>query len=237
MRNIVKILLLIIILFLTDAYSQQFDIRRNSFYLPGETEEWRFRHLMGVAAIKIPEEIIEDETSLRAPLLYYRINLGLPANFLFKSSVETNIITFHFEGGLGWNFLLDKLSFSPEVKASYWTGRLKQYGFDSRMSGVDVTTGLSGGYSFGKYSITLKSELFYQISNTIKAGDVTVSRDPQKFNGYANGIYIEQPLWKDNVIVVGFRYVLVELYYPVWVAFSTFKRRFHVTEATVGLIL
>jgi hypothetical protein len=229
----------LIVLFLLSgySYSQQFDIRKYSYYLPGTLEYGQLSHLLGLSAIKMPEDIIEDETFLRSPLLFYKLKLGLPYNFKFLASVESNIITFHFEGGLGWHFLLDKFSFAPEIRSSYWTGRLKLHGFDSRMTGVDVTPGFSAGYTFRKFSITLKAELLYQISNTIRAGEITVSRDPQKFNGYSAGIFVEQPLWGNHVLVIGFRSIHVQLYYPIWVAFSTFERKFHVTEASMGLIL
>jgi hypothetical protein len=231
------LLLLITLLVCKDIYPQEFDIRKHSFFLPGEMNPGKLTHLMGVAAIKMPEEIIEDETFLRVPLFFYRIKAGLPKNFSATASAESNVITLHLEGGIGWNFLLDKFSFAPEVRSSYWIGRLKQHGFDSGMSGFNVTPAFAAGCSFRKFSITLTGELFYQISNTVKNGELVISRDPKRFNGYSAGIFIEQPLWKNNVIVIGFKSLLIELYYPVWVAFSTFKRPFHVTEASVGLIL
>jgi hypothetical protein len=234
---IICVLFLIISSAGSDIFSQQFDIRKHSFFLPGEVTPGKITHLVGLAAIKMPEEIIEDETFLRMPLAFYKVKIGMPGNFSLKAAVESNIITYHFEGGVGWNLLLDNFSFYPELRSSFWTGRLEQYGFDSGMRGFDLTPALSTGYSFRKFSVTLTTELLYQISNTIRSGDIVVSREPRRFNGYSAGIFVEQPLWKNNIVVIGFKSQLIELYYPVWVAFSTFKRRFHVTEASVGLVL
>jgi hypothetical protein len=221
----------------TTVSSQQFNIRNNSYFLPRELTPGKFTHLMGLAALKMPEDIIEDETFLRTPIFYYKVRMGLPQNLNLLASFESNIITLHFETGIGWNLILNNFSTSTELKASYWTGRLKQFGFDSGMSGFEVIPGLSAGYSFTKFSITLKTELLYIISNVLKTGDIVVSRDPRKLNGYSAGLFVEQPLWNNNVVVIGFKSIMIELYYPIWVAFSTFKRRFHVTEASVGLVL
>jgi hypothetical protein len=219
------------------TYAQEFDIRKNSFFLPSSENTGKIFHLIGMSAAKLPEEIVESEELFRAPLFFYEIKVNLLADLSSSVSIESNIITFNFSGALGWNYQLGNFSFAPGVNLSYWFGRLKRQGFESQMSGFNLDPSLSAGYSFRKFSITIVSEALYRLSSSIKNGDITVNKVLGRFNGYSIGIFIEQPFWKDNVVVVGFRSLFLELYYPVWVAFSTFKHRFHVSEAVVGLVL
>ena len=48
---------------------------------------------------------------------------------------------------------------------------------------------------------------------------------------------LEQPLWKDNFLVLGIRSTFLKYYYPLWAAFSTFDRTYFIPEATITFIL
>jgi hypothetical protein len=236
-KNILKFQVILCLIFLTDSSAQQLNITNNSWFYPTESETWTTDHLIILSLAKLPEEIIENKEIFKAPLFSYKARLGLPLNFHLSGGIESNIITYHFEAGLRWNYILNDLSFSPGFYISYWLGRLKQEGFDSKITGTNFYPGLNIGYSFKKFTVTIAGELLYQVNTSKKNGDVTVSRELRKYNGTSIGVYVEQPLWKENYLIIGFRSLFLKLYYPSWAAFNAFDRRLHITEAMVGLIL
>ena len=85
--------------------------------------------------------------------------------------------------------------------------------------------------------ISIKSEVIIQTSRSDKSDDVKVKSDFNTFSGITFGLYIEQPLWKDNYILLGLKMNYTKFYYPIWAAFPTFNRYFYIPEFTLGFNL
>ena len=228
---------LLIFYFYPVTPAQKFDIKDYSFFLPHSFKNKKSFHLAGLAAAKLPEEIIETEEVFRTPLFFYKIKYGLFENASAEAGLETNIITYHFSAGFHYNIEFDNWGLSAGGSIAYWFGRLKTTNFDAKAIGINFYPGITIGRSFKKFSVSLKSELIYFLTSTTYNGDLEASDNYDTYSGYSLGLYVEQPLWKDNVIVIGFRSVWVKFYYPVWAAFPTFDSRLYISEATVGLIL
>ena len=94
------------------------------------------------------------------------------------------------------------------------------FGFQSKIRGWISYPNLTLGYNFEKFAISMKGELIILTHLTEKQDDVEISSDRNSFAGTAVGIYIEQPLWKDNYIVFGLRVNYTKFYYPTWAAFA-----------------
>jgi hypothetical protein len=191
---------------------------------------------LGLAMAKLPEDVVETDDVFRAPLFSYRIKYGLPENFLAEGSVETNIVTFNFMLGPKWNYQLDNLGFSLGTDFSYYFGKLEQFGFDTKFNGWAMYPNISAGYQFEKFALSVKSELVFNLAETSKNGESEIENDLDFFNGWTLGIYLEQPFWSDNYVVLGVRSTFLKFYYPMWAAFSTFDRTFYIPEATFTFI-
>jgi hypothetical protein len=216
-------------------YCQKENIRKNSFYYPHTLETNNTIHSIGLLAAKLPEDVIETDDVFRAPLISYKIKYGLPFSFLAESSIETNIITFHFSLGAKWSYEFKNFSASVGGDCAYWFGALDQYGFDTKIEGVHIYPNISIGYVFENFSFSVKSELLYILTQSTRTGDVLTENSFDKFSGYSFGVFIEQPLWKNNFIVLGFKSNFTKFYYPMWAGFSTFDRYFYIPEFVCSL--
>lgn len=204
---------------------------------PHRWELGKSLNLTGLSAAKLPEILVETNDIIRTPLFFYRFKYGLIENFNVSAGFETNIITYHLSAGLNWNYQFEDFAVGLGSDIAIWVGTLKQEGFDTRMIGLNLYPNIVLGYAFEKFSVNIKSEVILLLNNSIKNGSIEIKNKYANFSGYAFGIYVEQPLWKDNMIMLGFRGVFVKLYYPTWVAFSTFDKRLYITEAVAGLVL
>jgi hypothetical protein len=212
-----------------DLYSQS-TIRENSFFYPHSLNNNEIIQTAGLASAKLPEDVVETDDVFRAPLFSYRIKYGLPVNTLAEGSFETNFITFHFAAGGKWNHEFGKFSLSAGSDIAFWFGRLKQFGFDTKIDGWNLYPNLSFGYAFERFSVSIKSELLIILAQSTRNGDTKTENIYDTFSGYSFGVYIEQPLWKDNFVVIGIKSNFTKFYYPLWSAFSTFDRFFYIPE-------
>ncbi|MBE0572219.1 MAG: hypothetical protein IH618_11810 [Ignavibacteriaceae bacterium] len=234
-------LLLFTILFaqtflLTPLFAQQLNFQENTFFYPHTYENRQIVSSLGIALAKLPEDVVETDDVFRAPLFSYRLKYGLPENFLAEGSVETNIVTFNFMLGPKWNYQFDKLGFSLGTDLSFYLGKLEQFGFDTKFNGWALYPNISAGYQFEKFTLSVKSELVFNLAEQSKNGESEIENDLDFFNGWTIGMYLEQPFWGDNYVVLGVRSTFLKFYYPMWAAFSTFDRAFYIPEATFTFI-
>jgi hypothetical protein len=210
----------------------------NKYFLyPRTLPSGQISHWVGLTLANLPEDVIETDDVIRAPLFGYNIRYGLPKNFLLEGSLNTNIVTFHFALGAKWGVGSEKVRLALGYDVAYWFGKLEQFGFDTKIRGWINYPNVLLGYDFGPFSITMTGELILIMSQTEENGEIEVSSDYNHFAGWAVGLFLEQPLWKDNILLIGMKANFTDFYYPQWAAFSTFQRKFFIPEAFVGLVL
>ncbi len=234
-KSVVMIILFLLISFRTTP--QSLDLRRNTFHLPSAMKTGEVVHTIGLATAGLPEDVIETVDAFRAPLLAYRAKVGLPFNLSTTGGIESNIITWHFSAGLNWSHEFGELGVSAGADVAFWFGWLDQEGFDTRVNGWQLYPNISIGYTFPRFSVTVRSELMIPFKQSTRIGDIVTSERSRRVEGWSVGIYIEQPLWKDNYAVIGFKSNFTKFYYPMWAGFSTFDRFFYIPEFIIGLNL
>ena len=210
----------------------------NYFLYPDRLIPGEFKHSVGLGLADLPEDQVEELSDyIRAPIFNYQVRYGLPQNFNIYGAVNSNLITWHFSLGPRWYYQGDRLAVSAGYDFAYWFGVLNQFGYDSKVHGWFNYPNITVGYAFNNFSVTLKGELILQTSLTTKSEDVEFRSDYNTFNGTIVGIYIEQPLWKDQIVLIGLKMYYTKFYYPIWAAFPTFNRYFYIPEITVGFNL
>ncbi len=208
------------------------------FIFPQAMAYGKYASTVGLLSAGLPEDQVEEASSLiRAPLLNYQAMYGLPENFKIYGSFHTNIITYHFALGPKWGFRLDKFSTNIGYDVAYWFGQLEQFGFKSKVNGWLHYPNLTVGYEFEKFAVSIKGELILQASLTQKQEDIEISSDKNAFAGGTVGVYIEQPLWKDNYMLIGLKVNYTKFYYPTWASFATFNRYLYIPEIVLGINL
>lgn len=236
MKSVLRFFILILACPISTLLAQELNFNDNTFFYPHTYNSGQIISSLGVAAAKLPEDVVETDDVFRAPLFSYRMKYGLPENFLAEGSIETNIVTFNFMLGPQWHYMLDRLAFSIGTDLSFYFGKLEQFGFDTKFNGWALYPNISAGYKFNKFTISVKSELVFSLAEQSKNGDSEIENNLDFFNGWTIGFYLEQPLWKDNYVVLGVRSTFLKFYYPMWAAFSTFDRAFYIPEATFTFI-
>ncbi|MGB6649564.1 MAG: hypothetical protein WBG01_13630, partial [Bacteroidota bacterium] len=119
----------------TTQYAQELASGHKYFIYPRTLPSGKISHFVGLTQANLPEDVIETDDVIRAPLFSYHIRYGLPKNLLLEGSVNTNIITFHFALGAKWGYGFDRVRFALGYDVAYWFGHLKQFGFDTKIRG------------------------------------------------------------------------------------------------------
>jgi hypothetical protein len=207
------------------------------FYYPVEMQPKEFRHSIMINFARVPEDIIEEASFVRAPLPTWDMRFGLPHSFQLTGAITSIILTSHFSLGATWVHAFDRLHVEAGYKVAFWFGFMNIDGFDNSATGWINYPGASVGYDFGTLSLTLRGELNIVTSLVTFAGDVETSSNGNFFNGGSVALMLEQPLWKDNYITVGFRFNSVKFFYPTWPLFPTFNRYFYIPEVLLGIQL
>jgi hypothetical protein len=229
-----KSLWIIILLNQGNLFAQE----KNYFIYPQHLPFESYKSSMLLAQADLPEDQVEEaSTFIRGPLFKYQALYGLPDNFQIYGGICTNIVTFHFALGPRWHYQIDKFRFSLGYDIAYWFGELNHFGYNSKVKGWIHYPNLTVGYEFDSFAISLKSELIIQTARHDKSEDVEVKSEFRDLSGFSAGLYIEQPLWKDNYVLLGLKMNYTQFYYPIWAAFSTFDRYFYIPEITIGFNL
>ena len=215
------------------------DSGRPFFRYPQVLAPREYHHLVQVSAAKLPEDVVEAASSLiRAPLFEYQALYGLPHGLSIEGGFSTNIVTYHFALGPRWQHSFDPFAVAVGYDVAYWFGQIKSIdGFDTSVRGWLNYPNLSFGYRVGEVSITLRGEMIVSTHASYFVGDTEVASDVNTVAGYSVALYVEQPLWKDNYVLIGVKSNHTKLYYPLWAAFSTFDRSFYIPEFIMGFIL
>ena len=213
MRFILRSLVILLFLFYSasTAFAQQLGANENTFFFPHTFQNQQIISSLGLSTAKLPEDVVETDDIFRAPLFSYRMKYGLPENFLAEGGVETNFVTFNISVGPKWNYQVDRWGFSVGTDIAYWFGQLQHFGFDTKTNGWMLYPNISAGYQFDKLAISLKSELVLNLAQTSKNGELEISSNEDFINGFTVGLYLEQPLWKDNFVVIGIRSTFLKI--------------------------
>ncbi len=237
----IKTYYLISLLFLshlvTGIFAQTFnDPGTQSFLYPQRMQSGNLKYLAGMSLANLPEDVIESDDIFRAPLFKFHALYGIPHNFLLEGSLNTNLITWQLSLGAKWNYVFNRFSFAVGYDVAYLFGGLRRFGFDSSIKGWMNYPNIAVGYKFSKFTVSVKAELVLVTSLTQTADDLEVASDINTVSGYTIEVVVEQPLWKDNYLLLGLKINQLKFYYPQWAAFSTFDRLFFIPELTVGFV-
>lgn len=207
------------------------------FHYPSLLPEGDLRWALAVEFAKIPEDIIEEAAFVRAPMFKVSARYGLPENLVLNGQIATQIINNQFTLGLGWVYARDQFHIGVDYGLAYWFGSLEIQGFDNSANGWINYPGVSAGYDFGILAVTARGELNLVTSLSTFTGDLEISTDNNFFNGYALSVLVEQPLYRQKYLTLGFRMNHIKFYWPTWPLFPTFNRYYYIPEFIVGFRL
>jgi hypothetical protein len=213
----------------------EFDIEKSSFFFPHVWKPGSLKAAVGLTSTKFPIDYVES--ALRIPLIDLSATIGLPKGFDLSLNLTSIYIANQSRAGLHWNRKGKTFSTKIGYDTGFIFGGLTQFGFDNRTSAWSHYPNASIGFKIKDIAITLKSEVNVITYINTTAGGIKVSEIKDFFNGGSLGLYVEQRLWANHVLIVGGRDNYVKYYYPVWPSFSAFDRNYHNIELYLGLII
>ena len=239
MKTKIKLFSIVVMIFSsTISFGQDNNVVKDYFALPTSLGANQFKHIISLSSARLPEDYIEEASDfLKAPLIGYSAQYGLPKNFIAFGNVSTNIITWQLALGAKWYHSFNKFSFSIGYDIAYVYGQLKQFGFNSKISGWMNYPNLTLGYELNDMAFSLITEGTLVTSMTEYQDDIAIVNDYNEFAGVAFTLLLEQPLWKNRYLSIGIKINYTNFYYPAWAAYETFEKYYWIPEFKVGLVL
>ena len=208
------------------------------FQYPHITADQNFSHAFSIHTARLPEDMIEEASNwVRAPLFDYEAAYVFADDFQLSGAIQSNIITWQFSAGVHWVKSFNRFSLSVGIKTAYFFGNLNHFGFKSKVTGWINSPQVTLGYRFPGFALSIKSEADFLSVMDQFADNIEINSEHSVFNGIAFSFFIEQPLWKDNIVFIGGRANYLKYYIPAWAVFPTFDRYFWIPEFVVGIVL
>lgn len=215
-----------------NVFGQNIDKSTTEFPVAMTPYSWRLS--LGYASIKMPTDIYLEGAAARFPLIKFTALMGLPSNFLLEGKVNTELVTNQFVLGARWVYDFDE-NFHGDVgySVAYLYGQLKEFNYNSKISGWFSYPSASLGYDFGNLALTLRGGLSFINSLQSTSGTTTVDFAVARANGFYYRITLEQRFYKNTTVGIGFQMNYVKFYYPEWLMFPAFDRKYWIPELQI----
>jgi hypothetical protein len=218
---------------------EEFDIVRESLLLPHPRKVHVVKTAFIIQKFKFPEPWLEGD--YHVPFINVQATMGLKRNFSAELKVGTIFVSNQVQAGFRWHRRVNSNFFfnaGYDIAAVYGAlNPLIQQGFNTRVHAIIHCPNVSLGYVYKDMAFTLRGEMNVVAHVKIRAGENIISDDRNFYNGFSIGLFLEQRLWKNNVVIMGLRNNYQKFSYIAWPAFSTFNRFYNIPEISVGLVL
>lgn len=226
----------LILAFLCFTNPNQAMSEENCISYPKGYESGLFNYNYGLEISRLPNSIGEDMFQ-QLPLLAIDMRYGLPANISLLAKLRTIFLTNSISIGALWSFGSDDLPFAVGANYMYWYGFAEFSSMDASASGFVFYPNISIGYEFDNLYITLIGEASLTTLLTRQVSNIEVETAKMKVYGWRGSLIIEQPIYDDTYLLLGFQLNYTRYHYPSWLAFTTTKHWLMIPEFHVGIKL
>ena len=216
--------------------SDTFSINRSSFILPQPLPKGKYTHSIGIFYVIVPKDWSLD--NIQAPMFNYTGKYTLPKGFNVQGSISTLIVSNRFTLGPWWNYSFNN-NFHVGVgyQIAFNAGVLKEFGFNTVLTGWETQPSVMVGYSFPKSALTVRGDLYYMEAFYLQSGGNVVPFTDRTFNGYSITTTLEQRLWRNRLMSFGVKLNVVRYHILAWPAFPVNRYRYLVPEFQYALKL
>ena len=208
-------------------------------YFPQAPLPHTWRKSIGAVFTTTPPELTE-EIRVSVPAIDVNVQWGLTKKLFITSRLQTQIIQSNLGIGLRWATpLTERLFLSAGYDVTGWVGALAiKDVFDSKAYGVQSFPNVSVGYKLTRdLRITARGEAIIDIYYKSQVGSLDVVYNRRVINGVAFGFILEQPLYHQQHVSVGFRAAYSNFNWQLWSLFDTFDRNLFYPQIIFGFIL
>ena len=173
---------------------------------------------------------------IKAPVLYYTGKYTLPYGFNLQGSLSTLLISNRINLGPFWNYSINDnyhLALGYQVVFNY--GFLNDFGFNTSLTGWEQQPSVTLGYSSVTMAVTLRTDLYWSNGFDLSDGKNVVQYTTSFINGYSFNANLEQRLWKNRILSVGFKLYHCKYNIIAWPAFPVNSYKYWFPEFQIGL--
>ncbi len=210
-----------------------FDIKDGSFLLPQPLPKGKYQHAMAIFYVIVPKAWSLD--NINAPMFNYSAKYTLPWGFNIQGSVSTLFVSNRINLGPFWNYSKDNFHFGVGYQVAFNYGVLKEFGFNTVLTGWEQQPSVTVGYSFKKSAIIVRGDLYYSSVFYLSEGGNVITFANGGLNGYSITPALEQRLWKNRVMSFGIKMNFIRYHILAWPAFPVNTYRYFVPEFQIGL--
>lgn len=218
------------------AFSQdttRFDIRDHSFLLPQPLAPWKYSHAIYLQYVVPPKDWTLD--AVVAPMFSYTGKYTLPKGFNVQGGVSSLIISNRFNLGPFWNYTKGNFHVGIGYQVAFNFGVLRNFGFNTILTGWETQPSLTLGYNFEKTALTIRGDLYNTLDISLNEAGNTLTNNERFVNGYSILTSFEQRLTRKRVMSLGFKINYLRYHIIAWPALPASKYRYFMPEFVVGL--
>jgi hypothetical protein len=210
-----------------------FDIKGYSFLLPQALPNRKYHYSLSIYYVVPPTIWTLD--MVKAPMFNYTGKYGLGKSFNIEGGISTLIISNRINAGPIWNYKHNNHHFGLGYQVAFNLGVLKQFGFNSVLTGWEQQPSITYGYSFKKSALIFRTDLYYTSSLVISEGGNKIPSSEKFLNGFSVTSSYEQRLTKNRVMSLGLKIDYLRYHILAWPALPVNSYRYFFPEFQVGL--
>ena len=154
-----------------------------------------------------------------------------------QGDISTIFVSNRITAGPFWNYSINNFHFGAGYQVAFNYGILKQFGFNTILTGWEQQPSLTAGYSFENTTVIVRGDLYYTTAFNLMEEGFVVS-NPEKFiNGYSVTTNFEQRLHKNKLISLGLKINYLRYHIIAWPALPVNSYRYVIPEFQICLIL
>jgi len=213
--------------------TDNFDIRDESFLLPQCLAPGHYTSALYLLNVFVPSDWTLD--MIKAPMFCYAGKYTLTNSLNLQGSLSTLFVSNRINMGPFWNYSLPRFHMGIGYQVAFNYGVLKQFGFNTTLTGWEQQPSVTIGTNFKTMAVTLRGDLYYTNSLYLIEGENTVPFTEAFLNGYSVSFNLEQRLYKNRVMSVGLKWSYLRYHILAWPAFPVNRYRYDVPEFQLGL--
>ena len=220
------------------ALNSGYDIRTGSFLLPQRLPSGKYSHSINILYVVPPKDWTLD--AVVAPMFNYTGKYTLPKGFNLQGGISTLIISNRINAGPFWNYSIGKYHFGVGYQIAFNLGILRQFGYNTILTGWESQPSLTVGYNFGKTALTIRGDLYNTLSISLNEAGNKLSSTDSFINGYSVTTSFEQRLHnnkktnKVRVMSLGFKVNYLRYHIIAWPALPASQYRYIMPEFQIG---
>ena len=210
-----------------------FNIKDYSLILPQALPSGTYRHGFAIYYVVPPKDWTLD--IIKAPMFTYNGKYALPKNFTLQGTFSTILVSTRINAGPFWNYSKENFHAALGYQVAYNLGYLTSFGFSTKLVVWEQQPSITFGYSFEKYAVTLRGDLYYTGTVHLFEGGHETDISEHFLNGYSIAGSLEQRLHKDRVMSIGLKMNYIRYHIVAWAALPVNSYHYWVPEIQVGI--